>query len=327
MSESGTPIINSPFARYRSLAILLLLMLVMRLLATVIRVPEAHVAWASLLMAALFMIVPIIGLFYTSRDIFSVKESLFIVIIGILIQVAFGTLLRSFPPGFTQAFIASLGQMGLLIWCFGLSSLLMGLIKDKNLLAPIAFFLAGFDVFLVANPAAPTRAILEQRPEIFESMAYSIPRVVAPNGPVGLQIGANMGPADLLFLSLFFVAIHRFGLRANATLRWMVPVLIGYLFVVLLFGDMPLGPFSLGALPVLLPIGAVILVVNWRCFDLKRDEIIGTVLAAALGLGLAGYGIYRASLASKAKPVAPLKKASAPTIPKLQDSPVPKSRG
>ena len=84
----------------------------------------------------------------------------------------------------------------------------------------------------------------------------------------------------------------------------MVSSLIAYMGAVLF------GPSSLSALPALLPIGLVILLVNVREFQLKRDEWIGTILVGLLAFGLAWAGINAprpkppaATLPSEASPI------------------------
>ena len=64
----------------------------------------------------------------------------------------------------------------------------------------------------------------------------------------------------------------------------VIPVLIAYLLLVLLVG----GFFS--ALPALLPIGVTIFIVNRKEFKLSKDEMQGTLLVIAIGIGLIIWG-------------------------------------
>jgi hypothetical protein len=91
-----------------------------------------------------------------------------------------------------------------------------------------------------------------------------------------------MGPADPLFLGMFFYAVHKFQMRAKETLLWMVPALALYLVVVLAFGSKTFFGISLGALPALVPIGAVLVLVNRKEFHLTREERISTIGVAVL---------------------------------------------
>jgi hypothetical protein len=98
-----------------------------------------------------------------------------------------------------------------------------------------------------------------------------------------------VGPADLLFIAMFFASLHKFGMRVGQTVWAMIPTLIAYLLVVVVFGSVSVGRVSLSALPALVPIGAVVLVVNGRLFKLSKDEILSTALVTVLVLGLLAW--------------------------------------
>jgi hypothetical protein len=191
--------------------------------------------------------------------------------------------------GFAPVLVEALGQVGLAGWTLGLGVLVATMIKDKNMILPIALFLAGFDMFLVFTPTGPTARFLESQPEVFQSVAMSVP-APQPSGTEStpearVEPMAFVGPADLFFVATFFVCLHRFKMRVLETARWLVPVMATYLAVVLL-------PFGLGMLPALVPIGATVLLVNRREFQLSRDEKLGTALTALIAFGLAAYGLF-----------------------------------
>lgn len=192
-----------------------------------------------------------------------------------------------------------------MLWTAGLGALLALLLKDRNMLLPVAAFLAGFDMFLVFAPTGPVQTLMAQAPETFRAVTYRVPTVGSPE-PI-----AFVGPADFIFLGLFFVALHRFGMRTRETLIWVVPALLAYLFVVILFGDATLGPVSLGALPALLPIGLVVLLVNRKEFRLTRSEKAATWAVVALAIGLAGYGLMLAQRQASKTPEPPFEPGSA----------------
>lgn len=295
-----------------------------RVLIAQLRVPDQAAFVLSLIVSALFLAVPVLVLFFVADDEWPWTRGLGLLLLGVAMQVGFTLLFRANPQsGLTSTVLQALAQTGLLTWCTGLGALLGAGIRDRNLFLPVAIFLAGLDVFLVTYPAAPTRAILENRPEIFQSVAVSIPKVqsVAEAGSA-VPINAYVGPADFLFLFFFFVALHKFRLRRAATLRWTIVALVAYLFVVLLFGGYKLGPVSLGALPALVPIGGVFLAVNFREFQMKPDEKIATWVIAVIALGLAAFGISQADKPRASRPV-PANSGSAPAAPGSLGSPAP----
>jgi hypothetical protein len=66
------------------------------------------------------------------------------------------------------------------------------------------------------------------------------------------------------------------------------------MLVVYYLGGVHIGTVSLNALPALVPMGAVILIVNWRCFTLKRDEKVmtGVLLVVAIALAAVAFSIH-----------------------------------
>jgi hypothetical protein len=179
----------------------------------------------------------------------------------------------------------------------GVGAGLACLLKDRNMLLPIAAFLALFDMWLVFAPEGVVGKIARGNQESLAKVAYTIPRIAdsqaepgaAPHGFA--QAFAFVGPADLLFLAMFFVALYRFEMRTKVTLRAMIPVLIAYLAVVIFLKDAWIGPIRLAALPALLPIGLTVLWVNRREFKLLPDERNITIALLALGIPFVAWRI------------------------------------
>ena len=95
------------------------------------------------------------------------------------------------------------------------------MIKDKNLLLPVSAFLAGFDIFLVLTPIGVTQQIMKKAPEVLPAVGLNIPKPAATPTMGPVEPFAFVGPADFLFMGMFFVAIHRFDLKARDTALWM----------------------------------------------------------------------------------------------------------
>lgn len=272
----------------------------------------------SIVATVVFLAVPILMLFRASEAVWSPKLGLGFVLGGLAAHAG-GVLLTMYvfgPRGFPAVVAGAVALTGLMFWCVGAGGLLATLIKDKNLLLPVGLFLAGLDVFLVTAPNTFTRKIVEQQPELFQKVAYSTPKV-STESTVGLvQPFAYVGPADFFFLAMFFIALHKFGMRSQQTFRWIMPVLLAYLFVVVFLGDVSIGPVSLAMLPALLPIGAVVLIVNAREFRLAGQEKASTVVVALLGAALAVAGVSLAARAERAGPPAPSPPVAAPSDPR-----------
>ena len=249
--------------------------------------------WFSLLSGVIFIGAPIYALFRAADHDWTAKKALAWLIPGALAHAGLALLLAYVMPktGWPTVGVDTLMQSSLLVWTTGLGALVGLLIKDKNLILPVAIFLAGFDIFLVMNPTTFVAQTVEKRPEVFSSVAMKVPSVrpSQPEGaaPKGVQSPAliSVGPADLIFSMMFFVVLFRFKMRVKKTAQWLAGVLVFYMALVLLT------PF--GMLPALVPIGATVLIVNAREFAMTRDEKIGVALATLLSIGLAWYGIHR----------------------------------
>ena len=242
--------------------------------------PESLLATASVLATVLFMALPILALFAGAGHRWDLRQAVAIVVLGVLVQVGCHELVRLAAAPAAKGVFDAVGQSGLVAWCMGIGAALACLLKDRNMLLPIAVFLALFDVWLVFAPEGFVGKALSGGPTPIDlkDVALKIPAIAAQGAPAesaanGLaQIQAYVGPADLLFLAMFFVALYRFEMRPKATFLAIVPVLTLYLAVVLLFPDVWIGPIRLAALPALLPIGLTVLWTNRREFRLLPEE-------------------------------------------------------
>ncbi|MCW5942482.1 MAG: hypothetical protein KIS66_09640 [Fimbriimonadaceae bacterium] len=267
----------------------LAMLAVLRVVLGLVPVPLGWVPAASLLVTMFFVFVPIVALFRVAGHAWTPRLATGLLAGGVLVHVGLGFaaqgLLRNEGP--VAAFLTAFAQAGLLTWCLGLGGLLATMIREKNMLLPIAIFLAGFDIFLVLTPAGPTKYVVENRPEILQAVAYQVPSV-GTAAPL-----AYIGPADFLFLGAFFIALFRFQMQTKRAFYWMVPTLIVYLLTVVLFGSVRIGGVALGALPALVPIGFCVMLTNLREFRLSRDEKWATLVVALLAVGIVVFGATR----------------------------------
>lgn len=283
----------------RTFLVAVFALFVVRLLLTVISVPVGAAGVVSALLGVLFVGGPILALYFASREPWSRALATTFLVAGIALHVLGAVL----PVAGLDGVLSALAQTGLMLWCCGLGALLASIISDKNLLVPLAIFLAGFDAFLILNPDSLPRKIMERSPAVFSKVAAQVPSVVqkAP-GVTAVAPSAFVGPADFIFLTMFFMALFKFKMRSSQTLAVMVPVLVAYLFTVVVFGATSIGPMSLSQLPALVPIGLVILIVNAREFVMEKQEVAATVVVAILSLALAGFGYSKAASARNSMP-------------------------
>lgn len=278
---------------------ILLGLMVMRWILDRVSVPIQIAGVLQIPITILFIAAPILALYAASREPWPPNRVWGFLIGGLSAHLVFEILSRTIAKGTPGAiYFSGIAQTGLLVWTAGLGAGLANLLKDKNLLLPVSIFLAGFDAYIIFSPTSITRTIMSKAPEVFKAVAIQIPSVNV--GPA-----AMVGPADFFFLAMFFVAIHKFKMKSKATLYAIIPVLIAYILVVLVLGDMKLGPISLGMLPALLPIGLTVLIVNWSEFKLNGEEKISTALVAAIALALGCWGYFNAKAAANKPAIEP----------------------
>ena len=164
------------------------------------------------------------------------------------------------------AFISPAESLVFLVACAFLGRLVARLVRDANMLLPIAIVLILVDFFTVFH--GPTGEALDRAPELVSKLSVGLPAVgsaAGPEGAKGFAFVATAGLGDFIFLGFFFVAVWRFGLRFERTFWWIAALtalgMIGYLALPLLPG-IPLLPFIAGGF----------LVANAGAFSLSRQE-------------------------------------------------------
>jgi hypothetical protein len=289
------------------LFIALAILIVLRIVVGVVSFPIGSLRTMNVVVSVLFIAVPILGFYRGGSFKWTYRTAWLMVACGAASQLAFWAAQAPNEPPLAQGVFSSLSQTGLLLWTFGLGAALALFLRDKNLILPMSIFLALFDIWLVFAPegiashAASAPSSLAGQ-FLHNGGAFIVPApAIRPQGGYAAPL-AFVGPADWLFLAMFFVALYRFNMRTRATLYAMIPTLAAYLLIVLVFGNVELGPFRLGALPALLPIGTVILAVNWREFKLTKDEIYSTILILVLGIGVVTWRLIVSNRAQEQRP-------------------------
>lgn len=259
----------------------------------------------SILITIAFVALPVVALYRAGSHSWTPKLAAGFVVLGLAIQF----LLPMASPGgkgLIPILIDSVSQQGLPMWTVGLGALLALLMKDKNLLLPVSIFLALFDIFLVFTPVGFVQQLMKKAPNLLPAMAHKIPEVATKSTETGVPVGtfAHIGPADFLFMGMFFVALYRFHMRTEETFRWMLVALAIYL---------PLA-FVLGPVPLLVPIGLTVLAANLREFKMNKEEKVSTVVVAAIGIAIVAYA------ATRPKPEMPVETSPAEGAPMPPES-------
>lgn len=262
----------------------------------------------TVLVTAMFIAVPVFALFRAASIRWTGKLAVLLVVCGVLVHVGLqflgGYILGG--RGISGALTLSLRDVGFFTWCVGLGALLTLRIKDRNMLIPISIALVALDVFLVLTPIGPVKMVLQIAPEIPQAMALNLPQASSQaTGGAALPF-AIIGPADFVFMAMFFIALFKFGLNVRRTAVALVPAMLAYMLLVL----------WLGAIPMLVPIGITVLAVNWSEFKLNVEEWASTALIAALAGGLIWWGATR-----PAPQVEILQTGPGPAIPGSEGSP------
>lgn len=291
--------------------VLLLLMAATRIAAANILIPGSWLEAARVLITVIFVGLPVVAIFYGAKfDWTPARAGIFlgvsVVAWGALYVVAATIAKRNMD---FNGVVTTLMDVDMFFFCLGLGALIASSLKDKNLIVPISIFLILFDVFLVLTPEGPTRQLIVHMPTVLAAIGHGIPEVGSIPKHGHVVFFASVGPADFLFLSMFFVALSRFQMRAAATLGVLLPILLAYLLLTR----------WLSAVPLLVPIGIAVLAVNLRDFKLTRQEWLGTGLVALLGVGLITWSATRPD--EKAPPPPIWVELDAQGLPKSAGSP------
>ena len=310
--------LRSPLVLYGLLVAVLALL---KLLVGVALVPESLALPLTVFSSLIFLALPLAALISGSRHPWNWKAALGLLLAGAGLHVALFLVLRGMGPeaaGFGVVGLRTMMEVGVMLWTLGLGALVSILIKEKNLLPPVLLFLAGFDVLIILTPYAPQAQIVEQNPEVVQSMGMTVPQVrpdTEEQRQAGAQIAdlAYVGPADLFVTATLFAVLARYRMKFRESAIWIVPVLFVYLILAL---------FSpLAGLPALVPIGATVLIVNRREFQMTKEEKQATWGVAVVAVLMAGYGIYsRVTYVPPEEPADSLPTGPGPALPESEGS-------
>jgi len=235
----------------------------------------------SLSLTPLLIAIPVYAIFAAANHKWDWKLAAQFLVLGLIMHLPMSILEKQVDDRVLLNVFSAIGQTGLLIWTVGLGALLTSMIKDKNILIPVSIFLVAFDIFLVFTPNSPMQKLLAANPEYLSTIAYKLPQAGS------VEPFAFIGPADFLFMGMFFVALYRFQMETRATAQWMVLAILGYLVL----------SFFTHSLPLMVPIGLTVLAVNWKHFKLTKQEIGSTAVIGLICAALVTFAAVKASQA------------------------------
>lgn len=291
----------------RRAGLLLGLLFVLSLAIPLIPVPNDWLYVGRIVSSILCVSLPILGIYYLGMLGWTWQRALAVLIGTAFAFIAMTLLFRGLAaPPFVSALLSALLQLGVLGWASSLGILIAMMLRDKNLLLPICIVLATVDIIAVLAPIGTVKRAMESETGrvAFEIISFKVPQFGSATP------AAHIGPADFLFLAMFFTAIHRFGMRSRETLIAIIPGLLIYLGIVLFFGQFSVFGIPLRALPALVPIGLIVIVMNLREFRLSREEKIMTWTL----FGLCIVAIWASFALTKSQPIERPKGESAPRL-------------
>lgn len=205
-------------------------------------------------------------------------------IIAALLVVCFTLLwfltVRFVPPWYHRSLL-----MGLTITlgCAFLGILLAPIIREPNVLLPVALVAMPIDYLGAMTSIGFTQNVVAHNPKLVQNLSVPVPSMGG-----GLHGGIHpigfIGPGDALFMAFFFAVVLRLKMNTRGTFWLMVSLLTATMLIVLV------QDYNIAAL---IPMGLAILAANYRFFKLKREEVFATIYAGAMILVLVtGFYLY-----------------------------------
>lgn len=161
---------------------------------------------------------------------------------------------------FILAFVLMIRDMSLMIFAASLGCIISFIIREPNIVIPVALFAAVVDYWGVT--AGPLSVVLTKKPAILDAVSIHMP-VPIVNAP-----GTLIGLGDFVFLGIFFSILYRFALNTKLSF-WLGFVFLTVTMFIVTAVDV--------AIPALVPMGAAIIIANYRAIELKREEKLATL--------------------------------------------------
>ncbi len=169
--------------------------------------------------------------------------------------------------------------------CAFFGILLSRIIREPNVLLPVALIAMPIDYLGAMTPIGFTQNAVANNPKLVQAVSVQVPAVGGGASHAGaMHPIAYIGPGDALFVAFFFAVALRLSLNVRGTFWWTYGLLTATMLIVLITG------INIAAL---IPMGLAVVIANFRFFKLKREEVFATLYAAAFILALVtGFYYY-----------------------------------
>jgi len=173
--------------------------------------------------------------------------------------------------GAKVAGVTLVGDLFLFIAATFFGALVSRLIKERNLVVPVAVVAGAVDTYGVYWGFVAM--VAERAPKIVQQLSAAVPGAAVPGMLVPLLSAIGIG--DFLFMGLFVGAVHRLGMNMRATLWALFAILVIVPVVFAIIG------VPAPVLPGLVFVGIAVLAANWRHFHFSRAEKFALLYATA----------------------------------------------
>jgi hypothetical protein len=156
-------------------------------------------------------------------------------------------------------------------------------LRDKNIVLPIAGFAAYFDIWTVTW--GPTKQFIAKAPRMVEFVSAPMP---IPGGH-GQPAVSFIGPADFVFLAVFFGAIYRLKMEPARTFWFLLPLLS----IARIAVDST--PYFPDGIPALVPMSLGVIGANYGHARFSKQEKWSVIIVSViLILALAAFLLHKA---------------------------------
>lgn len=260
----------------------LLIYLAFNLLLPLAPLPPRHLGpgvlgGLVLLSTAVFMFLQI----WLAQAVVNLQPRPVIAALLIVLFAALGFAAYRFVPPYLHRTL--LMGLSITLGCANLGILLAPIIREPNVLLPVALVSMPIDYLGAMTSIGFTQNVVAHNPKLVQNLSVPVPSIGG-----GLHGGIHpigfIGPGDALFMAFFFAVVLRLKMNTKGTFWLMFGLLTATMLIVLV------QDYNIAAL---IPMGLAILIANYPYFKLKREEVFATVYAGAMILVLVtGFYFY-----------------------------------
>ncbi len=188
-----------------------------------------------------------------------------------------------FAPAFLRLLLVNLM---ITLGCAFLGILLSRIIREPNVLLPVALVAIPIDFIGAMTSIGFTNTVVANNPALVKAVSVAVPTVGGGGQHGGgLHPIGFIGPGDALFTAFFFAVVLRLDMNRRGTFWWMYGLLTLAMLIVL-------SPFGVN-IAALVPMGLAVIIANLRFFKLKREEVFATLYAGVFIVALVtGFYYY-----------------------------------